>query len=121
MILFANNQFQETNLQTKQYSTESSPIKKPILNESNDNYAHICNRISFRKGKNSIKDSTSKSTSAIVVHPKIASFLVPELRDHSKYYKEEVITNEIESQCPQMMAFFEGSQAGTDENLSQIR
>jgi hypothetical protein len=35
--------------------------------------------------------------------------------------RDEVNTNEIESQCPQMIPLFECSQACTDENLSQIK
>ena len=31
-----------------------------------------------------------------------------------------MLTNEIESQCPQMLALFEGSQKYTDEEISQL-
>ena len=35
--------------------------------------------------------------------------------------KDEILSNEIESQCPQMIALFEGSQAWTDEEISQLK
>lgn len=66
---------------------------------------------------------TSKSTSWII--PKqghISSFIVPAPSCERRPMREhDEMTNEIESQCPQMMALFESSHVGTDENLSQLR
>lgn len=119
------------NVHTKQYSTESSPIKKTVMKSNDPNY-RIKKKLWSRRpimhseyrGYHEHKKSlTSKSTSAIVFHPHIASFWVPEIKDESKLFKKrDESTNEIESQWPQMVALFEASQGdASDEDISQVR
>lgn len=98
--------------------TQKLDLKRNGANNSihNDEYRNI-------KLENQIKETilTSKSTSAIAnKHRHIMPLLVCDSQDQNKPAREgDEITNEIESQWPQMIAFFETSQAWTDEELSQ--
>ena len=72
--------------------------------------------------KNKTGISKSNSCANMIKKNKVNSFIIPSIRLERKPSKDkdDGLTNEIESQCPQMMALF-GSQVCTEEEISQVR
>ncbi|CAI2363407.1 unnamed protein product [Moneuplotes crassus] len=117
----------------REYSTESSPALKKSLRPivRNDYCMRSYKKWSKRNPhwlltSNAKKDKAgiSKSNSCVnmIKKNKVNSFIIPSVRLDRKQSKDkdDGMTNEIESQCPQMMALF-GSQVCTEEEISQIR